>query len=202
VVFVDWAWVIPVVALIVWILSQVSRAGQANPPQPPPRPAPRKGRSSTEEIDRFLEEINRRREQQKQQQQARREVVEAVLVEEVPEVRRERPKPPPRQRPTAPPPRRKPAVPTVEAVPVPPPPPPIPAPAPVPEVPALLPPTLPPTEEVGSLEFRPIAPVPQRQPSPTLVRLREMLTAQGIRTAILVNELLARPKCLRRPFRR
>lgn len=55
--------------------------------------------------------------------------------------------------------------------------------------------------EVGSLEFKPIAPVKRPEPSPLLKRLREMLTSDGIRAAILVNELISPPKCLRRPIR-
>lgn len=203
----DWAWVIPIIAFIVWIISQVIRAGQQVnvPPGPQRQPQARPPRAADAEIERFLEEINRRR-----QAQAERPLEErvpprreppAVRPVEAPAVKPLRPRPVPRVKPVSQPPpvRRRPAPSLVEPVPTPPPPP---APPPTPDlVQAAQAEAAAIAAEVGSLEFKPIAPVKRPEPPPLLKRLREMLTSDGIRAAILVNELISPPKCLRRPIR-
>ncbi len=202
----DWAWVIPIIAFIVWIISQVIRAGQqANLPQGPQRqPQVRPLRPADAEIDRFLEEINRRRQAQagrpvEERVPPRREAP-AVQPVEAPAPKPARVRPAPRVKPVSqPPPVRRPAASLVEPLPTPPPPP---TPPPMPNLvqtaqaqAAAI------AAEVGSLEFKPIAPVKRPEPPPLLKRLREMLTSDGIRAAILVNELISPPRCLRH-FRR
>lgn len=204
----DWAWVIPIIAFIVWVISQVIRASQqANiPPGPQRPPQARPQRAADAEIERFLEEINRRR-----QAQAGRPLEERVPPRREPPpvqpVEAPAPKPlrprsaAPRVKPVSQPPpvRRRPAPTLVEPLPTPPPPP---APPPTPDlVQAAQAEAAAIAAEVGSLEFKPIAPVKRPEPSPLLKRLREMLTSDGIRAAILVNELISPPKCLRRPIR-
>lgn len=203
----DWAWAIPIIAFIVWIIAQVIRAGQqANVPPPPQRPPqPRPQRAADAEIERFLEEINRRRQAQRERPAEapppRREVPTVQPVEAP--APKPRPRPVPRAKPVSQPPpvRRPPAPSLVEPLPTPAAPPPIPVP-PVPDlVQAAQAEAAAVAEEIGRLEFKPIAPVKRPEPPPLLKRLREMLTSDGIRTAILVNELIGPPKCLRRSIR-
>ena len=91
-----WEWVVPVIVLVVWILTNVLRPAEEQNKLQPQRQLPEEdpeGRKPQNEVDRFLEEINRlRRQSTEQQPQAAPPRAEPV----VPEVRRA---PPPRPQP-------------------------------------------------------------------------------------------------------
>jgi hypothetical protein len=180
---VDWAWVIPVVALAIWILSQLARGAEA---RKGPMAQGRRGKTTADDIDRFLEEINRRRQQQ-QRQQTEEEIPVAQPVRVEPPQRPRPAPPPPRPRPSAippPPVRRKPVV--AEVIPV--------AEAVV-EVLPVSPAELPP--EVPAAMRSPAAKLP-----PRVTQVRGLLSSSdGIRAAILLTEILGPPRCRRRPGR-
>jgi hypothetical protein len=59
----DWVqWIIPLIAIAVWILSNLARSKEDKPPvQRRSEDAPQPIRRSPEEVDRFLEEVRRRK---------------------------------------------------------------------------------------------------------------------------------------------
>lgn len=64
----DWSWLIPVVAVAIWIIGQVARNAAEQQKKPGQRPAAARPRNAKSDIERFLEEINQRRQQQQRQQ--------------------------------------------------------------------------------------------------------------------------------------
>lgn len=90
----DWIkLLIPLIAIAVWILSHLASGQREQPRRTPPRPQPdgdnpggenRRPRSSSAELESFLEEMRQRKQYEKDQP------VEPAVVEETP-----RPKPPP-----------------------------------------------------------------------------------------------------------
>jgi hypothetical protein len=176
-------WLIPVIAIGVWLLAALIRnanqKGKAMPPEPQPQGRPRR-RPTSNEIDRFLEEVRRR--QQAQRRPADEDVpeVQPVVIEPTP-----RPPPPPvRRTPPASVTRAKPSPVTVRTV------------AAVDNIPVAL-----------AVDARPsttIAPIPAPEPPQArlpghLVELQRLLhSPQGIRAAFLLNEILGPPKCRRR----
>lgn len=193
-----WEWVVPVIAVVLWILSSVIRS-----PEEPPRDLRRRrlpnnrpaqggepARPSSE-VERFLEEINRlRRRAADGQKPADETREEEPRAEPSP-----RPEPPPRPQPPSLPrrPRRTPAVvvPPRRAVAQPPPPPPAQA---VPVLDVL---------EVIAAPATPMAKAAQRIPapaaSPAVAQLRTLLASpQNLQTAVLLHEVLGPPRCRRR----
>lgn len=190
-----WIWVIPVIALGVWVITQVIRSSN-EVKKVPERRGPQPRRSSTSDIDRFLEEINRRRQQQ---QQMEREQADAPVVQPV------APPPPPpppvqarpqRQRTSsrqkypgyAPPPvRRRPATVVVEPV----------GPRSAAE-PIVIAEVIAP--EVGSagLSFQPVPEIRTPKAPRHIEQLRQLLSRDGLRAAVLLNEILGPPRSKRR----
>jgi hypothetical protein len=78
----EWvAWLVPLVALVVWILANLFSvrdnnplAGQQKPPAPREQPRVEKAREPRTDLDRFIEETRRRREQQVQHRAPSRQV--------------------------------------------------------------------------------------------------------------------------------
>jgi hypothetical protein len=185
-----WEWIVPVIALALWIISSLvktaeDRSKQAGPGEPLPPDSPPRPLS---EVDRFLEEINRMRRRQDEEQRQetppqRREPLATppspVVVRQVepttapnfekPVVVEEKPRPRtiirhrrPEPRPT----QFKPSAPVPAAPPLPPPPPSVP---------------------------------PARPYSPAVAQLQALLrSTQSLQTAILLQEVLGPPKCRRR----
>jgi hypothetical protein len=183
-----------VVALGVWVITQVIRSSEAKKQQERRANQP-KPRSSSSDIDRFLDEINRRRQQQ---QQTEREQREAPVVQPVsmppppPPPPRPRPQPvqAPRPRPTAvkpPPVRRRPAPVLVEPV----------------RSESILVAEVLPARSLEGVDAGFVVPVvagvARTKPPPQLTLLRDLLSGpQGLRTAVLLNEILGPPKSKRR----
>jgi hypothetical protein len=188
-----WEWIVPVIALALWILSSLvrgveeqQRAGR----QPGSRPVDR----PPSEVDKFLEEINRmrRRSAQPSPEQARPQP--ATRTAPMPEVLPADRSPPPLAEPIPSPPamfeppkpkprpvqprREKPR--TAVAKPVPPRP--VPPPVPVPEAPA-------PSKVVAQV----------RRPAPAVAQLWTLLKSPAtLQAAILLQEVLGPPRCRRR----
>jgi hypothetical protein len=191
----DFGWVIPVVAVVVWIIGSIwrnaeaAKKAQAAGPRPPQRPKAR-----TSEIDRFLEEINRRR-----QAQAAPPAVTEEPTPPKPVPQRPRPpvrprpvaaKPKPVPRPATPPPLGRPVVIEAEAVEI----------------------VVPPRQEhksplaskiaAGELrasELLKSSPAPRAYRSPALVQVMELLQSpQGFRSAVMLTEVLGPPRSRRR----
>lgn len=193
----DWiAWIIPLIAFIVWLISNVAKGAEQQAPraggmgQAPPRPRP-----ASAEIDKFLEEINRRRQQQQQQRQR------PAMEDEPKPLPPPRPRPAPRveERPAPPPPRPKPARPK----------PAMPRPRPIETArpaPLLMPEVAPaPAAPLFAEEGQP----PPTAPRPTAVgapganvlptEFHKLLgSKQGIRLAFLAQEVLGPPVSRRR----
>lgn len=102
-----WEWVVPVIVLVVWILTNVLRPSEEQNKLQQRRQLPDQepdGRKPQTEVDRFLEEINRLRRQSAEQTQPQPEQPRPVPRAEpvVPEVRRAppqvRPQPQPQRR--------------------------------------------------------------------------------------------------------
>lgn len=174
-------WVVPVIALAVWILLQI-RAPEA-PPQRP-RQQPLEGgdrpRQPSGDVGRFLEEIERLRQRSAPERQEAPTVQEAVPVESAGPAVFERPSPPPSPRPRAEKPKVKNprpvtvvAQPVLDVLPVDPP-----RPAAAPTV---------------------AAPWKPRRASPAAAQLTSLLQTPGsLQTAILLQEVLGRPRCRRK----
>jgi hypothetical protein len=192
-----WEWVVPVIAVVLWILSSVIRA-----PEEPPRNLPRRrlpdGRPAGEparpssEVERFLEEINRLRKRASEEQKT------AEAREEEP-----RAEPPPRPRPEPPPtprriPRRPPTVvapPRRVVVETPP--------TPVAPPPSVALPVVEGLEIIGVASPLSAAKPAQRLAAPAVApavaQLRALLTSpQNLQTAVLLQEVLGQPRCRRR----
>jgi hypothetical protein len=175
---------IPLIAVVIWVIANVARGFQAGQKPPPPvGPRPRRQRASNADIERFLEDVQRRR-----QQQGTR-TVEAVPAEPRENAKRT----PPRPRPETRTPRRVEPPPVVaELV------------TPLPVVLEAIPIDEPPPGSmtvVGRLETKPSTPpssLPRVASTPHLLTLREMLhSAQGMRTAIVLNEIFNLPRSKR-----
>jgi hypothetical protein len=185
-----WEWVVPVIALVLWILNNLirnaddkqarnaQRRAEAEEAQPAEQPK--------SDVDQFLEEINRmRRRTEPPRRQEPPEVVRAeprpsepprpVYVPTVVETPRpERPRPRPAQRPR-----------TQVARPV--------APKPGAEILDVIPVAAPVAPHKA-----PTVSAPTRQPSPAVVQLRSMLRSPGtIQAAIVLQEVLGPPRCRR-----
>jgi hypothetical protein len=177
-------WLIPVIAVGVWLLAALIRGatlkGKAMPPEPDPQGRPRRRPSSTE-IDRFLEEVRRRQ----QAQRRRRDEDEAPEVQPVFVEPSPRPLPPPVRRPSQAP---RPRI-NVEPLVV--------QPVVVSEV---IPMALPAEPRRATT----IAPAPTVESTPQkvpghLTELHRLLRSpQGLRAALVVNEILGPPRCRRR----
>jgi hypothetical protein len=185
----DWIqYAIPLVVLAVWILSNLGRSAQQRAekqlqaPRPAPRPAsPPAAKGS--DIDRFLEEVNQRRRRQQQEKSAS---VRPTPAE--PARPRPRPTPPVKPRPRVQEPILVtqvvlPAEPAIAVA--------LPA-APVRSRPASLASAVIPATLAGEASAR---------SSATATPLRELLqSSEGLRVAVLMNEILGPPRC-RRPLR-
>lgn len=174
-------WIIPVIAIAVWILSNLIRPEEKPkrelfPPRRFPLPGMDQPPRPTSEVDRFLEEINRLRKKSEEARQS----------EEMEEPQAAPPPPPPR-----PVERPRPVPPVIEVV--------LPAsiptirmaPAPVEVLDVLPAMPLPPPP--------PIIPVPIRRGSPAVAQLQAMLQSpQSLRTAMLLQTVLEPPRCRKR----
>lgn len=209
----DWIkWLIPLIALAVYILSNMAKEREETrrplrplpPPLPPPKDTGDRPKRSPSEVDRFLEEVRRRREETAKPAEVKPAAPRPVA-ERQPErpavVERPRPqRPAPAEALTRPgssgkeepvkqqrPPARRPAA-GQEAIPV------VQL-APLPAASILAPPPQP-TPELGALHLS----MPQaRAVSPAAKQLMELLkTPQTLRTAFLLREVFERPRC-RRP---
>jgi hypothetical protein len=182
-----WEFLIPVIAIIVFIVSSLLRGGDDEPARPVQRQGAGRGQPPNRpvsDIDRFLEEVNRRRRQAAAQG-------EVATGKQLPVPPRARPAstPPtvrrPSERPLPPPPPAR--------VPPPPPPPPPPVAAPVPlavPVPAVVLPALRPIP-VQAVDT-------SRSRSPAAEQVVAMLrTPQQLQAAFLLREILGEPRCLR-----
>lgn len=191
----NWHFIIPIIAVAVWILSSLIRGAEEQrvrrprPQRDPEEPADgTRPRRSPSEIDRFLQEVQRRRQEGEERRPPREapkplppaeEVLVAIPVQEVPN----------RRTPRADRPRRRPA----ESRP-------IPVAQPVPVVP-------PPVLETQFRESPP-PPGPEAASQPTAAekkreamgkQLRELLNSkQSLATAFILREVFDRPLSLRR----
>ncbi|MBY0525249.1 MAG: hypothetical protein K2R98_17715 [Gemmataceae bacterium] len=204
----QWEWVVPVIAVVLWIISSVIRA-----PEEPPRDVRRRrlpmGEQPAEpakppsEVDRFLEEINKLR------QRAAEEPKTVIPANPEPPKRPrppDAPRPIPRRpRPIDPPPPRRPMVETLPpkvvverpvgtlapAVPLPPPPVPVVV-APVIEVVAAVP------ASARSGQRSPPAGAPSIGASVPITQLLALLhSPKAAQAAILLNEVLGPPRSRR-----
>jgi hypothetical protein len=195
-------WLVPLIALAVWILGSLLRGGVEEPPRNDPQPnggGPVRGRPPQRpmtDLDRFLQEVHRRRQGGEQHQTELPEMAPPPQrAERQPAPARAMPTPtrqPPRRppRPTTPPvkrtPRGKPAEAIVVRLPVA-------EPAKqleqvVPEVVALSPATVPTPPP-------PPPPPAVAGPPPSLATL--LSTPEGLRNAFILREILAPPLCKR-----
>jgi hypothetical protein len=181
-----WEWVVPVIALVLWILNNLIRNADDKQARNARRRAEAEeaqpAEQSKSDVDQFLEEINRMR--RRTEPPRRQEPSEVVRAEEpphpseparpvyVPTVvetpRPQRPRPRPAQKP-----RTLVAKPSgaeiLDVIPV----------------------------AVPAAPYKPAA-VPTRQPSPAVVQLRSMLRSPGtIQAAIILQEVLGPPRCRR-----
>jgi hypothetical protein len=167
-------WIIPVIVFVVWVLNQLLRSRENDEPVRPRPGAP--NRSPTNDIDRFLQEIDR----------LRRKGAEERGESERPPARpvpRARPVPPPVQR-ARPAPRplevrpvqSAPEVVVVEAAPA--------RPAP----PAAMP----------ELRVQPVDRRGDRRPSATATAVALLRSPQTLAAALVLQEILGPPKCKRR----
>jgi len=185
-----WEWVVPVIALVLWILNNLIRSADDKRARNAQRGAELENEQPAEQpksdVDQFLEEINRmRRRTEPPRRQEPPEVVRAeprpsapplpVYVPTVVETPRpQRPRPRPAQRPR-----------TQVARPV--------APKPGAEILDVIPVAAPVAPHKA-----PTVSAPTRQPSPAVVQLRSMLRSPGtIQAAIVLQEVLGPPRCRR-----
>jgi hypothetical protein len=179
-----WEWVVPVIALVLWILNNLIRNADEKQARNVRRPAEPEGERpaerTTSDVDQFLEEINRmrrrstpQRREEPKQPPVRSEEPAPVFVPTV--VERPRPQQRPRPRPA-----EKPR--TMVAKPV--------------------------AVQVGA-EIRDVIPVappnaptalaPTRRPSPAVAQLWSMLRTPGsVQAAIMLQEVLGPPRCRKR----
>ena len=167
------------VGFVIWLISNLARGNEPprRPGAPPAAGEPTRQRPSTTEIDRFLEEINRRRQQQQQRKPAQVEYTEPAPRPRV----EERPVPVPRPRPAPAPKPQRPTRTTYQP--------------PVQAIPTVLPvvtavePLTPP---------KPVRVIPPAPVSPQLKLARDLIASgQGLRTAIILNEVFGPPKSKR-----
>jgi len=180
-------WVVPVIALAVWILLQM-RAPDA-PPQPP-RQRPLEGdrpRQPTGDVGRFLEEIERLRRQSAPERREPPPMAETAPAESASPAVFERPSPPP------PPPRPRVEKPKVKK------------PRPVPVTVVAPAATLPILDVLPADPPRPqaaptvAAPQKPRRVAPATAQLLSLLQTPGsLQTAILLQEVLGPPRCRRK----
>jgi hypothetical protein len=191
-----WEWIVPVIAVVLWILSSVIRTPEEAPrdlrkrrmpggPQRPPAPQP--GKPPTE-VDRFLEEINNLRRRAAAEEQRPGEAPQRPL--RPAEERRPVAKRPPRPRPTAPPPGRPVVMMPPSSV--------VPPPPPAGATVALA---------VEVLDVLPAAPASAppipivagiAKDSPAVTQLLSLLrTPATLQTAVLLQEVLGKPRCHR-----
>jgi len=200
-----WEWIVPVIAVVLWILSSVIRTPEEPPrdlrkrrmpggPQRPPAPQP--GQPPTE-VDRFLEEINALRRRAAAEEQRPGEPRESQSPPPVAPPRPMRPieerrpvvKRPPRPRPTAPPPSRPVVL----------------APSPV-----MSPPPLAGAQVALAVEVLDVLPASQAsipaipivagiaKDSPAVTQLLSLLRNPAtLQTAVLLQEVLGQPRCHR-----
>ena len=175
---------VPLIAMIVAILASVFRgaeeAKRRNNRRSGSDPDARRGRprSDSSGIDQFLEEIRRR--------QAARQESGRTAQRETPSPREEVPSPPVEEQPPPPPRRREAPVITlaVEA----------------PSAPVIVPVEIPPARPVASAAPVVVFPVTAATaPSAVRDQLTALLrTKPGLRTALLLREIIGEPKCRRR----
>jgi hypothetical protein len=187
-----WEWVVPVIALVLWILNNLIRSADDKRARNAQRGAELENEQPAEQpksdVDQFLEEINRMR--RRTEPPRRQEPPEVLRAEEPP-------------RPSAPP--RPVYVPTVVETPRPERPRPRPAQRPRTQVARPVVPK--PGAEILDVipVAAPVAPhkaptvsAPARQPSPAVIQLRSMLRSPGtIQAAIILQEVLGPPRCRR-----
>jgi hypothetical protein len=188
-----WCFAILLVLVIgVWIVASLLR-GQEEQRQARPRARPR-----SNDLDRFLREIEARRRKSEERSPDVPNLEDPVDVVPAPPVRRPtpppqgwvRPAPPPKPAPVAAPP-PPPVVEVVQEV-VRVSEPPRPSAAPLSTV----------LTAVQEVEIRPARPVPTARPATAPAQLLRLLrTPQSLRTAILLREVLGPPVCLRRRMR-
>ena len=174
----DHIWLIPVIAVVVWVITAVARGTKAKEKvvdvNQGPQGRPPRRRPSSSDIDRFLEEVKRRQLEQRRRQAEPLEV-EAVIIEPSP-----RPRPPPVRRP---PPRSAVMQPVVvaEAVPL----------------------ALPADTGLALAASKQQIAVPETVsgtpvPLHVLELLRLLQSPQGRRTALIINEVFGPPRSRRR----
>jgi hypothetical protein len=177
-------WIVPVIALAVWILLQM-RAPDAPPQQPRQRPPEGdRPRQPSGDVGRFLEEIERLRRQAAPERRERPPMVEAAPVESTGPAAFERPSPPP-PRVEKPKKVKKPRPVPVTVV------------APAAALPILdVLPVDPPRPHVAPTVAAPQKP---RRIAPAAAQLTSLLQTPGsLQTAILLQEVLGPPRCRRK----
>jgi hypothetical protein len=182
----NWEWILPVLLGIWFLINLIRKADEERRSREKAaagdRPAPRPRRPPPEDIDRFLEEVNRRRRQSTERRPGTEGPRPVVAVPApAPPVR---PRPSPRPQPTRQPPPRQPAPAVAEVV--------VAVPAEIPVIPA--PQWAPPP---GPGTPQPAAGEGKAKAAP--VSLGMLLRApQNLRNAILLREILDPPLCRRR----
>ncbi len=211
----DWIkWLIPLIALAVYILSNMAKEREETrrplrplpPPLPPPQDTGDRPKRSPSEVDRFLEEVRRRREETAKPAEAkpaaprpvaeRQPVAERPAVEQRPRPQRpapaealSRPRPSGKEEPVKQqrPPARRPAA-GQEAIPV----------VQLASLPAAVPSLLAPPQPSPELGTVHLSVPPARAVSPAAQQLMELLkTPQTLRTAFLLREVFEPPRCRR-----
>lgn len=183
-----WEFLIPVIAIIVFIVSSLLR-GEDDAPRPGTRPGARTGKPA-KDIDRFLEEMNRRRRQAAGQG-------EVATGERLPVPRpRPVPAPPPARRPPERPRQPPPPPPAVRVLPPPPPP----LATPVVAQPG---PVVAPIQSVALIQAIQAPAAVRRVDEPRLVPpamaqvVALLKSPQSLQAAFLLREILGEPLCRR-----
>ena len=187
-------WTIIIVAVAMWFLSNLFRGGEderakGDAKGPPRRTPAGRGRPAGNDIDRFLEEINRRRKQAAERESTRTQPPPPPAARPRPRTRTARPEA-----------ERGAAIPMVlpveparrEAVRRP-------APPPEPAKPQAVRPVEQSPAPVSAVAQENVAPVLTVRPQPpALTQLQSLLrTPQSLRTAFLLKEILGPPRCRR-----
>ncbi|MGE3806884.1 MAG: hypothetical protein AB7K24_19630 [Gemmataceae bacterium] len=194
-------WIIIFIPVVMWILSSLIKGGMDDEK---PQPGNARKQASANDLDRFLEEVNRRRREAANRETRPPEQVAQVRRGPTPTMRSA---PAPAPAPARPAPVQARPVPKTVVQPA--------APRPIPVRPAPEIATVIPVEEI--LPVVPVVPkagprrpaVPklgdlraikgQRKSSPAVEQLMPMLrSAEGLRTAFLVREIFGEPRCKRR----
>jgi hypothetical protein len=185
----NWAWVVGVIVLAVWILSQFRT--EEPPGEQRQRPGPGAGRPPQRpqsEVDKFLDEINRMRRRAAQEQRPRTGPPLPVITEVLPDepeaaaaFERPRPAPPPPR--VVEPPRPQPARRTAVARPA--------AAQAKPRVPESLP-----VADPAPPAVRPLPRLHRPKTSEAVLQLQALLRSpQSMQTAVLLHAVLGPPRC-------